>query len=94
MLLIAINQKVIFFFYGHYDVQPIDPIEEWKNDPFKPDVKTISGEKVIVARGASDDKGQLMTFIEACRAIKYVNNSLPINISILLEGEEETSSHL
>ena len=86
------KSKGNFLFYGHYDVQPIDPIEEWKNDPFKPDVKTISGEKVIVARGASDDKGQLMTFIEACRAIKYVNNSLPINISILLEGEEETSS--
>ena len=47
---------------------------EWEDDPFEPKIKSISGEKVIVARGASDDKGQLMTFIEACRAINYVNN--------------------
>ncbi len=86
------KSKGDFLFYGHYDVQPIDPIKEWKHDPFNPKIETIEGEKVIVARGASDDKGQLMTFIEACRAIKYVNNTFPINISILLEGEEETSS--
>ncbi len=86
------KSKGDFLFYGHYDVQPVDPLKEWKDDPFQPKIKSISGEKVIVARGASDDKGQLMTFIEACRAIKYVNNSFPIDLSILLEGEEETSS--
>ena len=86
------KSKGDFLFYGHYDVQPVDPLKEWEDDPFEPKIKSISGEKVIVARGASDDKGQLMTFIEACRAINYVNNSFPINLSILLEGEEETSS--
>ena len=72
------KSKGDFLFYGHYDVQPVDPLKEWEDDPFEPKIKSISGEKVIVARGASDDKGQLMTFIEACRAINYVNNSFPI----------------
>ena len=78
-------------FYGHYDVQPVDPIELWENDPFDPMIETrADGSRAIRARGASDDKGQVMVFIEACRAWKAVTGKLPIPISILIEGEEES----
>ena len=77
-------------FYGHYDVQPVDPLELWERDPFEPFIETRpDGTRAIRARGASDDKGQVMTFIEACRAWKAVTGKLPIAVSILLEGEEE-----
>lgn len=77
-------------FYGHYDVQPVDPLELWEHDPFEPRVETLAdGRKVIRGRGASDDKGQVMTFVEACRAWKAVTGRLPIPVTILLEGEEE-----
>jgi len=78
-------------FYGHYDVQPVDPLELWDHDPFAPSIETrADGTRVIRARGASDDKGQVMTFVEACRAWKAVTGSLPIPVTILLEGEEES----
>jgi acetylornithine deacetylase/succinyl-diaminopimelate desuccinylase-like protein len=78
-------------FYGHYDVQPVDPLILWDHDPFEPFVETRpDGTRAIRARGASDDKGQLMTFVEACRAWKAVAGKLPIAVSILLEGEEES----
>ncbi|MHA6687896.1 M20/M25/M40 family metallo-hydrolase [Mesorhizobium sp. A556] len=80
-------------FYGHYDVQPVDPVELWDNDPFAPSIKEIApGHKVITGRGSADDKGQLMTFVEACRAWKQVHGGLPCEITILFEGEEESGS--
>lgn len=79
-------------FYGHYDVQPVDPLELWDTDPFDPQVIERDGTKVITGRGSSDDKGQLMTFVEACRAYKAVHGALPCKVTILFEGEEESGS--
>jgi acetylornithine deacetylase/succinyl-diaminopimelate desuccinylase-like protein len=76
-------------FYGHYDVQPADPLELWESDPFKPHL-SADGER-IVGRGSADDKGQLMTFVEACRAFRETGD-WPCDMTILFEGEEETGS--
>jgi acetylornithine deacetylase/succinyl-diaminopimelate desuccinylase-like protein len=79
-------------FYGHYDVQPVDPLELWNRDPFDPAIENDNGHKVIRGRGSSDDKGQLMTFVEACRAWKSIHGSLPCKITFFFEGEEESGS--
>lgn len=79
-------------FYGHYDVQPVDPLDLWHRDPFDPQVQDTPKGRVIRGRGASDDKGQLMTFLEACRAWKAVHGTLPGKLTIFLEGEEESGS--
>ena len=79
-------------FYGHYDVQPVDPLNLWDRDPFDPEVQDTPKGRVIRGRGASDDKGQLMTFIEACRAWKAVNGKLNCKLTFFLEGEEESGS--
>ncbi|PTM38748.1 dipeptidase [Bosea sp. 124] len=80
-------------FYGHYDVQPVDPLELWDTEPFKPVVREIEpGRKVIVGRGACDDKGQVMTFVEAMRATLAETGDLPIGVTIMVEGEEESGS--
>ena len=79
-------------FYGHYDVQPVDPLDLWDSPPFEPSLEPGDLGPVIRARGSSDDKGQLMTFVEACRAWKSVHGTLPGKISMFFEGEEESGS--
>jgi acetylornithine deacetylase/succinyl-diaminopimelate desuccinylase-like protein len=79
-------------FYGHYDVQPADPTALWQTPAFEPQLKEVGGRKVIVGRGSADDKGQLMTFVEAVRAFVETEGKPPLRVTILLEGEEETGS--
>ncbi|KMO28078.1 M20/M25/M40 family metallo-hydrolase [Methylobacterium aquaticum] len=81
-------------FYGHYDVQPVDPLHEWETkQPFEPRIVTLAdGRKAISARGACDDKGQVMTFVEACRAFKAIDGELPVGVTLLIEGAEEDGS--
>ncbi|MEI6097941.1 MAG: M20/M25/M40 family metallo-hydrolase [Alphaproteobacteria bacterium] len=79
-------------FYGHYDVQPVDPLTLWDRPPFDPELQDTPKGQVIRGRGTSDDKGQLMTFLEACRAWKAVHGTLPCRLTVFLEGEEESGS--
>ena len=72
--------------YGHYDVQPPDPLEEWVSPPFEPTVRNGN----LYARGAADDKGQVYSQIKAVEALRAVNGTLPVNLKFLIEGEEET----
>lgn len=71
--------------YGHYDVQPPDPLELWKSPPFEPEVRDGN----IYARGSADDKGQMYMHIKAVEALRAVHGTLPVNLKFLIEGEEE-----
>ncbi len=77
--------KPTVLFYGHYDVQPPDPLGEWRNPPFEP---TLEGD-LLVARGATDDKGQSYTHVKAVDAMMAVRGKLPVNVKFIVEGEEE-----
>jgi acetylornithine deacetylase/succinyl-diaminopimelate desuccinylase-like protein len=78
--------KPTLLLYGHYDVQPPDPLDEWKSPPFEPDVR---GEDIF-ARGSSDDKGQTYILIKAVEGLLKTRGKLPVNVKFLIEGEEET----
>ena len=86
------NEGRHVLFYGHYDVQPVDPLSLWTSDPFDPKLETRDGVEVISARGAADDKGQVVTFLEAMRALLAEEGRLPVKVTVLLEGEEESGS--
>jgi acetylornithine deacetylase/succinyl-diaminopimelate desuccinylase-like protein len=79
-------------FYGHYDVQPVDPLELWHSPPFDPQLVDGPHGKRFVARGAVDDKGQTMMFLEALRAWRDTTGAIPAHITALIEGEEEVGS--
>jgi len=79
-------------YYGHYDVQPPDPLDLWDSGPFEPTIVDGPRGRRMVARGAVDDKGQLMTFLEAFRAWQAVHGTLPVKVTAFFEGEEESGS--
>jgi acetylornithine deacetylase/succinyl-diaminopimelate desuccinylase-like protein len=81
--------KPTLLFYGHYDVQPPDPLELWRHPPFEP---TLEGEE-LVARGATDDKGQSHAHLAGVAAMLRQRGRLPINVKFLIEGEEESGGH-
>src|SRR5437762_2931488 len=77
--------KPTVLFYGHYDVQPADPLDLWKTPPFEPTVRDGS----IYAPGSADDQGQMYMHLKAVEALRAVNGTLPVNVKFLIEGEEE-----
>jgi len=85
---ISSPKKVTILYYGHYDVQPPEPLDLWKTTPFEPLVEN----GYIIARGATDDKGQLMTHVKAIEAYLATKTDLPVNVKFLIEGEEEAGS--
>jgi acetylornithine deacetylase/succinyl-diaminopimelate desuccinylase-like protein len=81
--------KPTVLIYGHYDVQPVDPVDLWDSPPFEP----IKKDGKLFARGSADDKGQIFMHLKAIEALLSTSGQLPINVKILFEGEEEVGSH-
>ena len=79
------DDRRTLLFYGHYDVQPVDPLDLWDSPPFEPVIK----DGIIYARGGSDDKGQLYTHVKALEAYLKTGTELPVNVKFIIEGEEE-----
>jgi acetylornithine deacetylase/succinyl-diaminopimelate desuccinylase-like protein len=77
--------KPVVLMYGHYDVQPAEPLEEWKSPPFEPEERDGN----IYARGAVDDKGQMWMHVKALESLLKSDGGLPVNVRVVLEGEEE-----
>lgn len=82
------EDKPTVLIYGHYDVQPVDPLNLWESEPFKPEIR----DNKLYARGASDDKGQVFMHVKAVEALLELEGSLPVNVKFLIEGEEEVGS--
>ncbi len=80
--------KPTVLIYGHYDVQPVDPLHLWETPPFEPSIR----DGKLYARGATDDKGQLFLHIKAVEALLSQESALPVNVKFCIEGEEEVSS--
>lgn len=83
---ISSQDRPTVLIYQHYDVQPVDPVDLWKTDPFEPLIK----EGKVYARGASDNKGQCFATLTALKAVLETHKDLPVNIKLLIEGEEES----
>ena len=82
--------KPTVLLYGHYDVQPVDPLDEWISPPFEPTVR----DGQVYARGASDDKGQVLANIKALESLRQAHGHFPVNIKFLVEGEEEVGGEV
>jgi acetylornithine deacetylase/succinyl-diaminopimelate desuccinylase-like protein len=82
-------ERRTLLFYGHYDVQPVDPLDLWETPPFEPRI----ADGVVYARGASDDKGQVFAHIKALEAYRATGTELPVNVKFIIEGEEECGGH-
>lgn len=80
--------KPTILFYGHYDVQPVDPLNLWETPPFEPTVR----DNKLFARGSSDDKGQVFMHLKAIEALFALDGTLPVNVKFIIEGEEEIGS--
>jgi len=82
------DDKPTVLIYGHYDVQPVDPLDEWETPPFEPDIRNDN----IYARGSADDKGQVFIHVKAVEAFLKSQGALPVNVKFIVEGEEEVGS--
>src|SRR6266478_5042721 len=82
------EHKPAILFYGHYDVQPAEPLDLWTSPAFEPTVR----EGNLFGRGTADDKGQVHIHLKALESLQSVNGKFPINVKVLIEGEEEVGS--